>query len=50
MKLCKYCKKPGTFDPVMRKVLCEEHKDIYLNLRSVWQAIADLQLSAGSKY
>jgi len=50
MKLCKYCKKQGKFDPIMRKVLCEEHRDIYLNFRSVWEAITDLQLNTRSRY
>ena len=45
MKRCKYCKKPGSFDPLLHKVLCEDHKDIYLNFRSVWQAIANIQMS-----
>lgn len=45
MKLCKYCKKEGKYDPMMHKVLCEDHRDIYLNIRSIWNAIVDLQFS-----
>ncbi|MBI4154731.1 hypothetical protein HY498_01455 [Candidatus Woesearchaeota archaeon] len=44
MKLCKYCKKPGIYDRFLGNVLCDEHRDIYLNLRSVWEAIADIQM------
>ena len=44
VKLCKYCKKPGDHNKMLGKVLCEEHQDIFLNLRSVWQAIADIQM------
>jgi len=50
MKLCKYCKKPGKYNPLLGKVLCEDHSDIYMNLRSVWEAITDLQLNTRSRY
>ncbi len=50
MKLCKYCKKPGLYNQLLGKVLCEEHSDIYLNIGSVWQAIADLQINTRSRY
>lgn len=43
-KLCKYCKKPGRFHPVLRKVLCEEHRYIENNIRSLWEAITHIQL------
>lgn len=43
MKLCKYCKKPGNYDKLLGKVLCQEHRDVYLNFRCIWQAISELQ-------
>lgn len=49
MKECKYCKQPGEFDRLLGKVLCEEHRDIYRNLRSVWEAVAELQLGTRSR-
>ncbi|MDD5331478.1 MAG: hypothetical protein PHE43_01485 [Candidatus Nanoarchaeia archaeon] len=42
-KRCKYCKKPGKLDPLTGKVLCPEHRDIQMNLKSIWQAIAIIQ-------
>ena len=50
MKLCKYCKQSGDFDRILGKVLCEEHKDIFLNFRSLWQAVAEIQLSPRGRY
>jgi hypothetical protein len=50
MKLCKYCKKQGTYNQLLGKVLCEEHSDIYQNIRSVWQAIADLQINTRGRF
>tara|TARA_Y100000034_G_scaffold9468_2_gene10127 strand:+ start:5688 stop:5840 length:153 start_codon:yes stop_codon:yes gene_type:complete len=50
MKLCKYCKKPGKYNSLLGKVLCEDHGDVYMNLRSVLEAITDLQLNTRSRY
>ncbi|MFH1592719.1 MAG: hypothetical protein ABIB47_05120 [Candidatus Woesearchaeota archaeon] len=44
-KLCKYCKKPGKFNPILRRVLCDEHQEMDMQFRSMWQAIVDLQMS-----
>ena len=49
MKRCKYCKKPGSYEPLLHKVLCENHRDIYLNLRSIWTAISEIQMSPREK-
>ena len=50
MKLCKYCKRQGNYNSLLGKVLCEDHGDIYMNLRSVWEAIADIQLNTGNRH
>jgi len=46
-KPCKYCGKAGKFEPVLRKVLCEEHRDVQRNFRSLWEAISEIQLLRG---
>ena len=50
MKPCKYCKRSGDYNKLLGKVLCEEHSDVYLNIRSIWEAIADLQLGPRNRY
>ena len=41
---CKYCRKPGRYDQLLHKTLCEDHKDVYMNIRTLWQAIAEIQM------
>jgi len=52
MKLrnCKYCKKPGTYNQLLGKVLCENHQDVYMNIRTLWQAIAEIQMSPRGRF
>ncbi len=45
MKLCKYCKRPGNFNSLLREVLCSEHQRIDMQFRGLWKAIVDLQTS-----
>lgn len=50
MKLCKYCKKQGKFNPTLRRILCNEHQEMDMQFRSLWKAIVDLQMSPRSRY
>jgi hypothetical protein len=50
VKPCKYCKKTGKFYPELRKVLCKEHAECQNQIRSLWSAIASMQLDMPRNY
>jgi len=38
--MCKYCKKPGKFDPISRKVMCYQHRKVAFQSRELIRSIA----------
>ena len=44
VKPCKYCKDAGRYYPAIGKVLCPSHAEYKNQIRSIWKAIAHMQL------